>query len=103
MKPVSTFSIVAFDPETGDLGVATASKFLAVGSVVPFAEGESGDIDPTQWYDAAREWYKILKEVQHEVQLDPGKPLSKLSGSHVNAQGIRPFVRVILADAYISL
>jgi uncharacterized Ntn-hydrolase superfamily protein len=34
---VSTFSIVARDPETGDLGVATASKFLGVGAVVPFA------------------------------------------------------------------
>ena len=32
-----TFSIVARDPETGDLGVAVASKFLAVGAVVPWA------------------------------------------------------------------
>ena len=37
MIPVATFSIVARDPSTGDLGVATASKFLAVGSVVPYA------------------------------------------------------------------
>jgi uncharacterized Ntn-hydrolase superfamily protein len=36
-RPITTFSIVARDPETGDLGVATASKFLAVGAVVPFA------------------------------------------------------------------
>ena len=32
-----TFSIVARDPANGDLGVAVASKFLAVGSVVPWA------------------------------------------------------------------
>ena len=32
---VSTFSIVARDPETGELGVAVASRFFAVGSVVP--------------------------------------------------------------------
>jgi uncharacterized Ntn-hydrolase superfamily protein len=37
-----TFSIVARDPVTGDLGVAVASKFLAVGSVVPHARAEVG-------------------------------------------------------------
>lgn len=41
---VATFSIVAFDPETGDLGVAVQSKFFAVGTVVPFAEAGVGAI-----------------------------------------------------------
>jgi uncharacterized Ntn-hydrolase superfamily protein len=36
-KIIATFSIVAFDPETDSLGVAVQSKFLAVGSVVPWA------------------------------------------------------------------
>jgi len=31
-----TFSIVAVDRETGDLGVAVASKFIAAGSIVPW-------------------------------------------------------------------
>lgn len=35
--PIATFSIVARDPATGDLGVAVASKFLSVGAVVPAA------------------------------------------------------------------
>jgi uncharacterized Ntn-hydrolase superfamily protein len=39
-----TFSIVARDPANGDLGVAVASKFLAVGSVVPWALAEVGAI-----------------------------------------------------------
>ncbi len=39
-----TFSIVARDPATGDLGVAVASKFLAVGSVVPWARAGVGAI-----------------------------------------------------------
>jgi uncharacterized Ntn-hydrolase superfamily protein len=39
-----TFSIVALDPDTGDLGVAVASKFLAVGSVVPWARTGVGAI-----------------------------------------------------------
>jgi uncharacterized Ntn-hydrolase superfamily protein len=34
---VSTFSIVAIDPENGDLGVAVASRYFSVGSVVPWA------------------------------------------------------------------
>src|SRR5215212_4158305 len=34
---VSTFSIVAFDPANGDLGIAVASRYFSVGSVVPWA------------------------------------------------------------------
>jgi uncharacterized Ntn-hydrolase superfamily protein len=49
MRPVATFSIVARDPETGDLGVATASKFLAVGAVVPYAVAGVGAV-ATQSY-----------------------------------------------------
>lgn len=39
-----TFSIVALDPDTGDLGVAVASKFLVVGSVVPWARAGVGAV-----------------------------------------------------------
>ena len=39
---VNTFSIVARDPATGDLGVAVESKFLAVGAVVPWARAGVG-------------------------------------------------------------
>jgi uncharacterized Ntn-hydrolase superfamily protein len=39
-----TFSIVARDPANDDLGVAVASKFLAVGSVVPWALAGVGAI-----------------------------------------------------------
>jgi uncharacterized Ntn-hydrolase superfamily protein len=40
----STFSIVARDPERGAVGVAVQSKFVAVGSVVPFASADAGAI-----------------------------------------------------------
>src|SRR5262245_54914857 len=33
---VATFSIAAVDRNSGDVGVAVASKFLAVGSIVPW-------------------------------------------------------------------
>jgi len=39
-----TYSIVALDAATGDLGVATQSKFLAVGAVVPWARAGIGAV-----------------------------------------------------------
>jgi uncharacterized Ntn-hydrolase superfamily protein len=41
---VNTFSIVGFDPATGDLGIAVASKVLGVGSIVPYAKANVGAI-----------------------------------------------------------
>jgi uncharacterized Ntn-hydrolase superfamily protein len=40
--PITTFSIVAYDPETGDFGVGVQSKYFAVGDVVPFAAANTG-------------------------------------------------------------
>jgi uncharacterized Ntn-hydrolase superfamily protein len=40
----NTFSIVAFDPTSGDLGIAVASKVLGVGSIVPYAKSGVGAI-----------------------------------------------------------
>jgi len=40
----STFSIVALDRKNGDLGVAVQSKFIAVGSVVPWAKAQIGAV-----------------------------------------------------------
>ena len=40
----ATFSIVAYDPATGDLGVAVASKFPAVGAMVPYARAGVGAV-----------------------------------------------------------
>lgn len=42
--PVATFSIVAHDPGTGDLGVAVESRFFAVGAVVPWARAGVGAV-----------------------------------------------------------
>src|SRR5881409_2247013 len=47
--PVATFSIVACDLEAAQWGVGVQSKFLAVGSVVPWAEPHVGAI-ATQAY-----------------------------------------------------
>lgn len=41
---VSTFSIVAADPAAGEVGVAVASRFFSVGSVVPWGAGSVGAV-----------------------------------------------------------
>lgn len=46
---VNTFSIVGFDPKTGELGVAVASKFLAVGAIVPWAKAGVGAVATQSW------------------------------------------------------
>jgi len=49
LPPVATFSIVAFDPANGDLGVAVQSRFLGVGSVVPWARAGVGAVATQAW------------------------------------------------------
>lgn len=44
MKTIATFSIVARDPETGEIGIAVQSKFLAVGPAVTWAKANVGGI-----------------------------------------------------------
>jgi uncharacterized Ntn-hydrolase superfamily protein len=44
MPRPSTFSIVACDLQTSAYGIAVASKFLAVGAVVPWAKADAGAI-----------------------------------------------------------
>jgi uncharacterized Ntn-hydrolase superfamily protein len=43
-QALATFSIVAIDPATGDLGVAVASRYFAVGAVVPWADANVGAV-----------------------------------------------------------
>jgi uncharacterized Ntn-hydrolase superfamily protein len=63
-SPVATYSIVACDLVAGQWGVAVQSKFLAVGSVVPWAEPHVGAI-ATQSYANPRygpEGLALLRE-----------------------------------------
>lgn len=41
---VSTFSLVARDTEKGEIGIIVASKYLAVGSAVPWADARHGAV-----------------------------------------------------------
>lgn len=70
-----TFSIVAWDPETGDLGVAVQSKFLAVGPIVPWAKANVGAI-ATQSFANTSFGYKGLELL--EQGLTAAQVLDKL-------------------------
>ena len=44
LRPVATYSIVARDAKTGEIGVAVQSHWFSVGSVVPWAEAGVGAV-----------------------------------------------------------
>ena len=44
LRPISTYSIVALDAETGQLGVAVQSHWFSVGTVVPWAKAGVGAV-----------------------------------------------------------
>jgi len=50
-RPVHTFSIVARDPVTGELGVAVQSHWFSVGSIVPWAESGIGAVATQSFVD----------------------------------------------------
>src|SRR3954463_11321344 len=91
---VATYSIAACDLENGQWGVATQSKFLAVGSIVPWAEPAVGAV-ATQAYANPRygpDGLALLREgvgaeqvVEQLVAADEGRNERQLGV--VDAQG----------------
>lgn len=55
-KTVATFSIVGRDAATGELGVAVASRFFAVGSVVPWAKAGVGAVATQAYANTSFGW-----------------------------------------------
>src|SRR5438552_15125391 len=51
LRPVHTFSIVARDPVTGEMGVAVQSHWFSVGSIVPWAEAGVGAVATQSFVD----------------------------------------------------
>lgn len=84
----STFSIVAFDPSNGDLGVAVQSKFIAVGSVVPWAKAGVGAIATQAWCNVSfgPDGLRMLEEglsapetLQKLLQRDPRREVRQIA------------------------
>jgi len=53
IRPVNTFSIVARDSVTGQIGVAVQSHWFAVGQIVPWAEAGIGAVATQSFVDPA--------------------------------------------------
>jgi uncharacterized Ntn-hydrolase superfamily protein len=51
VRPVHTFSIVARDPQSGEIGVAVQSHWFAVGQIVPWAEAGVGAVATQSFVD----------------------------------------------------
>ena len=51
VRPVNTYSIVARDPKTGQLGVAVQSHWFAVGQLVPWARAGVGAVATQSFID----------------------------------------------------
>lgn len=52
----ATFSIVGVDPEAGEAGVAVASRFFAVGTVVPHARADVGAVATQAFAETSYGW-----------------------------------------------
>jgi len=55
-RAIATFSIVARDSLTGELGVAVASRFFAVGAVVPWAKAGIGAVATQSYANTTFGW-----------------------------------------------
>ncbi len=80
--PVHTFSIVARDPDTGEMGVAVQSHYFTVGPVVPWAEAGVGVVATQSLVDVSygplglqlmREGKTSQEALQALLSIDKGK------------------------------
>src|ERR1700759_301140 len=81
---VATYSIAACDLDAGQWGVATQSKFLGVGSVVPWAEPGGGAV-ATQAYANPRygpDGLTLLREGLGAVQVVEGLTAAEEDRDH---------------------
>lgn len=94
-KLVATFSIVAANPETGEVGVAVQSKFLAVGSVVPWAKANVGAVATQSWANTAYgpEGLELLEKglspeevIDKLIADDPGRSLRQVAVINANGE-----------------
>src|SRR5882672_3138058 len=77
-RPVHTFSIVARDPATGELGVAVQSHWFSVGSIVPWAEAGVGAVATQSFVDPS--YGKLGLDLMRSGKSGPDALRSLLAG-----------------------
>src|SRR6185503_16118845 len=78
VRPVHTFSIVARDPNTGELGVAVQSHWFSVGPIVPWAEAGVGAVATQSFVDPS--YGKLGLELMRAGKSAPDALKSLLAG-----------------------
>ena len=87
-RPISTYSIVARDPATGNLGVAVQSHWFSVGSAVPWAEAGVGAVATQSFVEisygplgleAMRSGAPATKALNHLIQKDPHQEVRQVA------------------------
>jgi len=94
VTPIATFSIVGYDPATGELGVAVASRFFAVGNVVPWAKAGVGAVATQSYANTSFGWRGLEmlekglspEEVRDQLIQNDDNPTQRQFGI-VDAQG----------------
>jgi uncharacterized Ntn-hydrolase superfamily protein len=76
-----TFSIVAVEPETGVCGAAVASKYPAVGKIVPYVRAGVGAFCTQHWHNP--EWGELALDMLEKGHL-PEEVLGELLGNDAN-------------------
>jgi uncharacterized Ntn-hydrolase superfamily protein len=92
LRPVHTFSIVARDPSTGELGVAVQSHWFNVGATVPWAEAGVGAIATQSFVDPS--YGKLGLDLMRAGKSAPDALKALLAGD--NASDVR---QVAMIDA----
>ena len=82
LRPVNTYSIVARDPATGQLGVAVQSHWFAVGSLVPWAQAGVGAVATQSFIDVR---YGVEGLQLMEQGRSAGQALKRLLAADPNA------------------
>ena len=90
-----TYSIVARDPATGNLGIAVQSHFFAVGRIVPWAEAGVGAVATQAFADASygprglelmRDGRSSVEALQELIALDENRDVRQVA--MVDASGL---------------
>jgi len=94
VRPVHTFSIVARDPATGELGVAVQSHWFSVGPIVPWAEAGVGAIATQSFVDPSygKNGLELMRagksapdELKELLEKDEGREVRQVA--MIDAQG----------------
>jgi len=91
-RPIHTYSIVARDPVTGDLGVAVQSHWFSVGSAVPWAEPGVGAVATQSFTEPS---YGALGL----ALMKAGKPAPEALRALLSADADREVRQVAMVDA----